>query len=151
MLGSGDILAGKYEIVSVVGEGGYGKVYRGYDVGMKRYVAIKELLVDTATTSPKEWQNYQSRFRKEAQVLSQFSHPNVVTAYALETNAEGNTYLVLEYVDGGSLEQLLKKESPLEIGRALDIAIDMPDTVRRKPQPFPSWRLDRIIVHDDIN
>ncbi|MBC7236121.1 MAG: serine/threonine protein kinase [Chloroflexi bacterium] len=105
VLTPGAILADKYRVISAIGEGGFGQVYLGYDEGMERYVAIKELLRDR--TSPEEWAEYQARFRKEARTVSQFSHPNVVTAYALETDAQGNMYLILEYVDGGSLEEIL--------------------------------------------
>ncbi len=105
MLSPGTILADKYRIISAIGEGGFGQVYLGYDQGMERYVAIKELLHDAAT--PEEWAAYQARFRKEARTVSQFSHPHVVSAYALEADALDNMYLILEYVDGGSLEKVL--------------------------------------------
>ena len=105
MLSPGTILADKYRIISAIGEGGFGQVYLGYDQGMERYVAIKELLHDAAT--PEEWAAYQARFRKEARTVSQFSHPHVVSAHALETDALDNMYLILEYVDGGSLEEVL--------------------------------------------
>jgi hypothetical protein len=105
VLSPGAILADKYRVISVIGEGGFGQVYLGYDQGMERYVAIKELLQDA--TTPEEWAAYQARFRKEARTVSQFSHPHVVSAYALETDALDNMYLILEYVDGGSLEEVL--------------------------------------------
>lgn len=105
MLSPGAILADKYRVISAIGEGGFGQVYLGYDQGMERHVAIKELLQDA--TTPEEWAAYQARFRKEARTVSQFSHPHVVSAYALETDALDNMYLILEYVDGGSLEEVL--------------------------------------------
>jgi serine/threonine protein kinase len=136
------LLAGKYRIVSVIGEGGYGKVYLGYDPGMDRQVAIKELLHDAATSSPEDWQRYRTRFQREAQIVSQFSHPNVVSAYALETDDAGSMYLVMEYVDGGSLKQRLDRESPLDTERALNIAIDICRAIEA------IYRRD--IVHRDI-
>jgi hypothetical protein len=105
VLSPGAILADKYRVISVIGEGGFGQVYLGYDQGMERYVAIKELLHDA--TTPEEWAAYQARFRKEARTVSQFSHPHVVSAYALEIDAADNMYLILEYIDGGSLEEVL--------------------------------------------
>ncbi len=140
-LKTGDVLAGKYEVVNEVGEGGFGKTYQGYDAGMDRHVAIKELLHSSAETDPEEYEEYKRRFRKEAQVVSKFAHPNVVTAYALESDSEGNLYLILEYVDGGSLKDLLS-EGVLEPKRAVEIATELCDAIDAL------WNSD--IVHRDI-
>lgn len=121
----GSLLAGRYTITSVIGEGGFGQVYLGHDAGMDRPVAIKELLHDATFLSPEHRQAYQARFRKEAQVTSRFAHPNIVSAYALETGPHGDLYLILEYVDGGSLKQLLDAGEPLPIERAIAIAMDL--------------------------
>jgi tRNA A-37 threonylcarbamoyl transferase component Bud32 len=140
-LKTGDVLAGKYEVIGEIGEGGFGKTYQGYDAGMDRHVAIKELLHTSAETDPEEYEEYKRRFRKEAQVVSKFAHPNVVTAYALESDAEGNLYLILEYVDGGSLKDLLS-EGPLEPKRAVQIASQLCEAIDAL------WKSD--IVHRDI-
>ncbi len=142
MLNPGTVLAGKYKIISVIGEGAFGKVYLGCDESIVRYVAIKELLRDKATLSPEEWRDYEMRFRKEARTVGQFSHPNVVSAYALETDDAGNLYLVLEYVDNGSLKQLLEKEKVLSVERATRIAIDICHAIEAIYK--------RDIVHRDI-
>jgi len=137
----GDVLAGKFEIIAEIGEGGFGKTYLGRDSGMDRQVAIKELLHDAAEVSPEEYEDYKRRFRKEAQIVSKFAHPNVVTAYSLETDDQGDLYLVLEYVDGGSLKNLISQD-PLDIKRAIQIALDICDAVD------VIWKFD--IVHRDI-
>jgi hypothetical protein len=137
----GDVLAGKFEIIAEIGEGGFGKTYLGHDSGMDRLVAIKELLHESADVSPEEYEDYKRRFRKEAQIVSKFAHPNVVTAYSLETDAQGDLYLVLEYVDGGSLKNLISQD-PLDIKRAIHIALDVCDAVD------VIWKYD--IVHRDI-
>jgi len=137
----GDILAGKYQITAEVGEGGFGKTYLGYDSGMDRQVAVKELLHDSAQVDPEDYEDYKRRFRKEAQVVSKFAHPNVVGAYALETDASGDLYLVLEFVDGGSLKNLLDN-GPLDPSRAVTIALDLCDAIDA------IWKLD--IVHRDV-
>jgi tRNA A-37 threonylcarbamoyl transferase component Bud32 len=137
----GDVLAGKFEIIAEIGEGGFGKTYLGHDSGMDRQVAIKELLHDAAEVSPEDYEDYKRRFRKEAQIVSKFSHPNVVTAYSLETDAQGDLYLVLEYVDGGSLKNLISQD-PLDVKRAIQIALDICDAVD------VIWKYD--IVHRDI-
>jgi len=119
------VLAGRYRILSILGEGRFGKVYLGYDLRIDRHVAIKELLPHSTVLSTEEWQDYRTRFRKEAQTASRFIHANVVCAYGLEIDDDETIYLVLEHVDGKSLRQLLETESPLQVERALDIAIDI--------------------------
>jgi tRNA A-37 threonylcarbamoyl transferase component Bud32 len=137
----GDIIAGKFEIIAEIGEGGFGKTYLGHDSGMDRQVAIKELLHEAAEVSPEDYEDYKRRFRKEAQIVSKFAHPNVVTAYSLETDDQGDLYLVLEYVDGGSLKNLITQE-PLDTKRSIQIALDICDAVD------VIWKYD--IVHRDI-
>lgn len=137
----GDILAGKFEIIAEIGEGGFGKTYLGHDSGMDRQVAIKELLHQAAEVSPEDYEDYKRRFRKEAQIVSKFAHPNVVTAYSLEQDDQGDLYLVLEYVDGGSLKNLITQD-PLDIKRAIQIALDICEAVD------VIWKYD--IVHRDI-
>ncbi len=137
----GDVLADKYEIVDEIGEGGFGQTYLGYDAGMDRHVAVKELLQTTAESDPEEYEVYKRRFRKEAQIVSKFAHPNVVTAYSLETDAKGNLYLILEYVDGGSLKETLS-QGPLEPERAIAIASELCEAIDE------IWKWD--IVHRDI-
>ncbi len=140
-LNTGDVLADKYEIVEEIGEGGFGKTYMGHDAGMDRHVAIKELLHESTDMEPEAYEDYQRRFRKEAQVVSKFSHPNVAMAYALESDDEGDLYLVLEYVDGGSLKDLIA-QGPVDPQRAVSIAGDLCDAIDA------IWKRD--IVHRDI-
>ena len=137
----GDVLAGKFEIIAEIGEGGFGKTYLGHDSGMDRLVAIKELLHEAAEVSPEEYEDYKRRFRKEAQIVSKFSHPNVVTAYSLESDNQGDLYLVLEYVDGDSLKNMIS-QGPLDVKRAIQIALDVCEAVE------VIWKYD--IVHRDI-
>jgi len=138
----GDILVGKFEIIREIGEGGFGKIYLGRDIGMDRPVAIKELLADREALTPEEYEDYEKRFVKEAQITSKFAHPNVVVAYALETDLEGNLYLVLEYVDGESLEELLAKQKTLPPQQVISVAIDICSAI--------SAIYARDIVHRDI-
>lgn len=142
MLSPDTFLADRYRILRVLGEGGFGAIYLGRDEALDRDVAVKELLRDPTITSPEAWQRYQQRFLKEAHVMSQFSHPHIVSAYTLEADAAGNLYLVLEYVDGGSLKELIERAGVLPIERALDIAIDICQAIEAIYQ--------RDIVHRDI-
>jgi hypothetical protein len=138
----GDILVGKFEIIREVGEGGFGKTFLGRDIGMERPVAIKELLADRETLTPEEYEDYERRFVKEAQITSKFAHPNVVVAYALETDLEGNLYLVLEFVDGQSLEELLAEHKTLPTQQVISVGIDICSAI--------SAIYARDIVHRDI-
>ncbi len=138
----GDILAGKYEIISAIGEGGFGSVYLGHDLGMDRPVAIKELLQSAASTNPEEYEEYQARFRKEARIVSKFSHPNVTSAYALESDELGNLYLILEYVGGGSLKSILERGEVLDDARVIRLGVDICNAIEA------IYRRD--IVHRDI-
>jgi len=142
VLSPGMLLAGKYRIVRAIGEGGFGQIYLGRDETMGRDVAIKELLGEAALVDPPTWQEYQARFRKEAQIMGMFSHPNIVAAYALEVDPAGSLYLVLEYVDGGSLKEVLEATGPLPVARALDIAIGICHAIEAIYK--------RDIVHRDI-
>ncbi|MHB1294274.1 MAG: serine/threonine-protein kinase [Anaerolineae bacterium] len=142
MLIPGSVLAGKYRIKAVIAEGGFGKVYLGEDLDLGRQVAIKELLQAATGTSPEEWQTYQERFRKEARLVSQFSDPHVVSAYALEKAPSGDLYLVLEYVDAGSVRQRLDQGGPLDVAQAINIGIDICQAIDA------IYRRD--IVHRDI-
>jgi len=122
MLSPDTLLAGKYRILSVIGRGGYGQVYLGYDEAAERYVAIKELRPDELASAD-ELRDYQARFRREAQVGDQLRDPHVAAVYALETDPDGAMYLVMEHVNGGSLKQLLSDHGPLPPEVVLDIGI----------------------------
>ncbi len=141
MLSPGDLLIGQYRIESVIGHGGFGQVYLAYDEAMDRYVAIKELLGRTAESSPEQWDEYRRRFAKEAQAISHIAHPNIVSAYGLEQDAQGSLYLVSEYVEGGSLRELLEG-GPLDTEHAVSIGIDIAQAIEE------IYRHD--IVHRDI-
>jgi hypothetical protein len=108
-------LDGRYEVLARLGEGGAGVVYRGRQVQLDRFVAIKVLHQDTAA-SP-EWRR---RFEREAMALSALAHPNVVPVTDSGVD-RGVSFLVMELLQGKTLSALIK-EGPLPLGRALDIA-----------------------------
>ena len=108
-------LDGRYEVLERLGEGGVGVVYRGRQVQLGRFVAIKVLHQDTAA-SP-EWRR---RFEREAKALSALAHPNVVPV--TDSGIDGGVpFLVMELLEGKTLADLIK-EGPLPLWRALDIA-----------------------------
>ena len=138
----GDILAGKYEIISEIAEGGFGKVFLGHDLGMDRPVAIKELLRTDGPSSLEDYAEYETRFRKEARIVSKFSHPNVVSAYALESDEDGSLYLISEYVGGGSLKNLLEANLLLDSEQTVALGVDICNAIEA------IYRRD--IVHRDV-
>ncbi len=107
-------LLGQYRILDQLGRGGMGRVYKAEHQTMKRLVALKVL-------APKMLQSDRARelFLREAQAAAQLVHPNVVAAFdAGET--DGHFFLVLEFVDGPNLDQLVRKQGPLPVNLACE-------------------------------
>src|SRR5256712_2279876 len=106
---------GSFEVLSIVGRGGMGEVYRARDTKLKREVAIKIL--------PEEFSRDRdrvARFQREAEVLASLNHPNIAAIYDLE-EAEGARFLVLEFVEGETLAERIARGS-IPIVQALNIA-----------------------------
>lgn len=112
----GKLLNRTYRIEAKLGQGGMGTVYRGRHIGIGDIVAIKLI-------SPEQTQNSDilKRFRREAQVVRRLSHPNAVAVHDFNVTEDGLLFMVMEYVDGITLEQYLKEQSPLPPARALEI------------------------------
>ena len=106
---------GAYEIMSLLGSGGMGEVYRSRDTKLNRDVAIK-VLPDFLAADPQGL----ARFRREAQVLASLNHPNIAAIYGVEEGA-GVQALVLELVEGETLAERLKK-GPVAAAEAMDLA-----------------------------
>ena len=115
---------GSYEILSPLGSGGMGEVYRGRDPKLNREVALKVLPEVFARDAER-----MARFRREAQVLASLNHPNIATIYGLE-ESNGHCALVMELVEGptlaegirGSAEVGAVREPPLQLDESLHIA-----------------------------
>ncbi len=113
---------GAYEIISLVGVGGMGQVYKARDTRLDRIVAIKVLAVHLAgNTAARE------RFGREARAVSALNHPNICTLHDIGEH-DGQDYLVMEFLDGETLADLLKK-GPLPLGLTLDYAIQLADAL----------------------
>ena len=93
---------GHYEILTQIGRGGMGEVYHGRDLNLDRDVAIKVLPAAVAENATRR-----ARFEREAHVISQLSHPNICAIYDVGEQ-DGVAYLVMEYIDGDTLEQRLR-------------------------------------------
>ena len=98
---------GHYEVLQVLGQGGFGIVFRAFDEVLQRVVALKVLAPAIASTSPAR-----KRFLREARSSAQIRHDNVVQVYAVEE--QPLPYLVMEYVPGETLQQRLDRRGPLE-------------------------------------
>jgi len=112
----GTLLAQRYRVVSLLGRGGMGEVYRANDLLLGQTVALKFL--------PVQWTSDEAtraRFRNEVRIARQISHPNVCRVYDIG-GAEGSTWLSMEYVDGEDLASLLRRIGRLPPDKALEIA-----------------------------
>jgi len=112
----GTLLAQRYRVVSLLGRGGMGEVYRANDLLLGQTVALKFLPVQWTSDEPTL-----ARFRNEVRIARQISHPNVCRVYDIGA-AEGAAYLSMEYVDGEDLSSLLRRIGRLPQDKALEIA-----------------------------
>lgn len=112
----GKIVNDRYQVSTFLGRGGMADVYRARDRKTGREVALKFLRDDLA-----EDRVFLRRFRREAQVLEQLQHPNIMAYYGFEESGD-MAFIVVEYVDGETLRRKLRRlKSPLTIGQALSI------------------------------
>jgi serine/threonine-protein kinase len=109
---------GHYEILEPLGAGGMGAVFRARDTNLRRDVAIKVLPEALANDEDKL-----ARLRREAQLLASVNHPNIAAIYNLEESA-GTRWLVLELVEGTTLEQELRT-GPLTVAESLRIGVQI--------------------------
>jgi serine/threonine protein kinase len=113
---------GPYEILSALGAGGMGEVYRARDPRLNRLIAIKVLPSAAATDAERR-----ERFEREAHAIAALNHPNIVTIYSVE-QADGQLFLTMELVEGRSLAEMMPK-SGLPLHRLLKIAIPVADAM----------------------
>ncbi len=113
-------LGGKYQFLSVVGEGGMSVIYRARQLALDKTVAIKMLHGSSSGHSKTN-----IRFHQEARLASSLSHPNVIAVHDFGTTEHGQPFLVMDFIDGPSLAQLIRDEGPLRADRAVEIFIQM--------------------------
>jgi serine/threonine-protein kinase len=112
----GKVLDGQYQIESLLGKGGMGAVYRARHILLGDRVAIKVLPPEMRSNS--EWLR---RFQREGQAARRFRHPNAVTVYDLRTSGDGTIYLVMEYVEGSTLDAELARHGRFSPGEAVTL------------------------------
>ena len=113
---------GPYEILSPIGAGGMGEVYKARDTRLDRTVAIK-VLPEHVAADP----DLKQRFEREAKTSSSLNHPHICTLYDIG-NQDGIDFLVMEYLDGETLAQRLE-QAVLPLDQALKIAIEIADAL----------------------
>ena len=135
------LIAGRFSIDNptrdLLGQGGMGSVYRGKDLESGEFVAIKALRPELLIDFP----GMVTRFEREGQALRQLNHPCIVKMVAAVQEA-GQHFLVMEYIEGGSLQALLDSGGPLPAPRAVELALDLADAISR------AHRLG--IIHRDL-
>lgn len=127
---------GAYVIQAKIGEGGMAQVYKGYHTRLRRDVAIKVILPQIADQA-----GFRERFEREAQVVASLTHPNIVTVYDFG-EVDNITYLVMQYVGGGTLRDMLRRSGRLDPQQAVHYTIQIARALHHAHQ--------RCIVHRDI-
>jgi NarL family two-component system response regulator LiaR len=120
------VVANRFELGYLIGEGGVGRVHKGLDTQTGEPVAIKVLRPEIILDAP----DLVERFRREGEALRKINHPNIVKVLATLEEA-GQHYIIMEYVAGGSLADLLRNQPRLPLGRALAIGLEVADALAR--------------------
>ncbi|MCR5223909.1 MAG: Stk1 family PASTA domain-containing Ser/Thr kinase [Bacilli bacterium] len=136
MIVKGQKINDRYQIIKTIGEGGMANVYLAYDTILDRNVAVKVLRGDLATD-----EKFVRRFQREALSASSLSHPNIVEVYDVGED-NGSYYIVMEYIEGKQLKQMLKKRGKLTLNEVVDIMSQVTDGM--------SAAHDSYIIHRDI-
>ena len=122
----GRLVVGRYRLIRPLGRGGMGAVWLGEDQLAGRQIAVKELR-PPAGVSDAEQDIFRRRALAEARSAARLTHPNAVTLYDVipASPADDAVYLIMEYVDGATLAQVIEREGPLSEPRAAGIALQM--------------------------
>lgn len=136
MLSKGQKINDRYEIIKTIGEGGMANVYLANDTILDRKVAIKVLRGDLSND-----EKFIRRFKREALSVSNLSHPNIVEVYDVGEE-DGNYYIVMEYIEGKTLKQLLQKRGALTLNEVIDIMTQLTDGLVHAHEAY--------IIHRDI-
>ena len=136
MITNGQKINDRYEVIRSIGEGGMANVYLANDTILDRKVAIKVLRGDLSND-----EKFIRRFQREALSVSNLSHPNIVEVYDVGEE-DGQYYIVMEYIEGKTLKQLLKKRETLTLPEVIDIMLQLTDGLAHAHESY--------IIHRDI-
>jgi serine/threonine-protein kinase len=130
------VLGNRYEIHRRLARGGMAQVYLARDQMLDRPVAVKELVAEFASDP-----SFVERFRREAQAAANLAHPNIVGVYDWGTQ-DGTYFIVMEYVDGPSLSQVIRRDGPLHPHRSAELASEVAAAL--------GFAHSRGVVHRDV-
>ena len=136
MIEKGKKINDRYEVIKSIGEGGMANVYLAYDTILDRRVAVKVLRGDLSND-----EKFVRRFQREALSASSLSHSNIVEMYDVGED-NGIYYIVMEYIEGKTLKQLIKKRGALTLSESIDIMLQITDGI--------SQAHDSYIIHRDL-
>ncbi len=124
----------KYQIVGIIGQGGMGKIYKAVEPGASKYIIIKQLLINDREIITK-------RFKREADLMTSFRHKNIVAVY--DYIKEGKSYyIVMEYIDGLSVEDLIENKVKIDSDTAM--------LILREACKGLKYAHDKKVIHRDI-
>ena len=112
----GKTIDDRYRVESVLGKGGMGVVFEAVQTSVQRRVAVKMLNPSLADTP-----SFFERFKREAELASRLHHPNIITIFDFGKTKDGGCYYVMELLEGESLRNVVKRDGPLPLGRAVKI------------------------------
>jgi eukaryotic-like serine/threonine-protein kinase len=116
----GEILDGQFKILKKIGTGGMGSVYKAAQPAMNRMVAVKILHAKLKTRK-----DLVARFRREARAMSHLTHPNTVKVMLYGELESGEMFIVMEYLEGRNLNQVVRREGPLATDRAVAVLVQV--------------------------
>ncbi|HSP06454.1 MAG TPA: protein kinase, partial [Acidobacteriota bacterium] len=154
--GREDVIPGRlgpYRVVTLLGAGAMGRVYKGYDEQLDRYVAIKVIGSSLAADS-----EYLNRFHHEAKILASIIHPNIALIYHYG-DTDGPPFFCMEFMPGGSLEEVLQKEGHIDpetaVSYAMQVALGLAEAAKKgvvhldiKPSNLMLAENDRVKIVD---
>ncbi|MBO2447915.1 serine/threonine protein kinase [Actinomadura barringtoniae] len=129
----GRVLAARYRLSELLGQGGMGAVWRAYDEQLKREVAVKELRLPEGFTDA-ERESWIARLDREASAAARLKHPGIITVHDRVTGDDGRPWIVMELVHGRSLDDLIRTNGPLPADRVADIGLQILDALRTAHQ-----------------
>ena len=124
---AGQLLGGRYRLVEPVGKGGMGQVWRGFDDVLEREVAVKEILLPDGL-SETEHDYPVARTMREARAAARLHHPGIVAVYDA-VQYDGVPWIVMEFISGPSLAQVIAQDGRLPWERAAALGADLADAL----------------------
>src|SRR5262249_5108959 len=127
----------RYEVLSLLGEGGFGMVFKAQDIELNRAVAVKILKMKFADQTDVE------RFRREARLLAKMAHRNIVGTYSFDLLDDSTSCIVMEYLDGQPLSKIIAEREKLPFEFATNVFLQICDGL--------SYAHETGIVHRDLS